>query len=108
MLQLFTAHDPVLAFGLPGHSEWLILLVLGLLIFGRRLPEVGRSLGRSIVEFKRGIKGIQDEVEEESSRPGREPERLSDESRKSELPRASAGEEAPNPYSRVEQKASDD
>ena len=34
-----------LGFGLPGHSEWLILLALGLLIFGRRLPEVGRNIG---------------------------------------------------------------
>ena len=57
-----------LAFFLPGGTEWIMLLVLGLLIFGRRLPEVGRSLGRSIVEFKRGIKGIEDEVEEESSK----------------------------------------
>ena len=54
--------------GLPGGSEWIILLVLGLLIFGRRLPEVGRSLGRSIVEFKKGVKNIEDEVETESSR----------------------------------------
>ena len=59
----------ILGFGLPGNFEWIILLVLGLLIFGRRLPEVGRSIGRSIVEFKRGIKGIDDEIEAESSRP---------------------------------------
>ncbi len=59
---------PLLAFGLPGHMEWMVLLVLGLLIFGRRLPEVGRSLGRGIVEFKRGIKGIDDEIEDESSK----------------------------------------
>ncbi len=58
----------LLAFGLPGNGEWLILLVLGLLIFGRRLPEVGRSVGRSIVEFKKGIKGIEDDVETESSK----------------------------------------
>ena len=58
-----------LAFGLPGGYEWIVLLVLGLLIFGRRLPEVGRSLGRGIVEFKRGIKGIDDEIEDESSKP---------------------------------------
>ncbi len=58
-----------LAFGMPGATEWIVLLVLGLLIFGRRLPEVGRSLGRSIVEFKRGIKGIDDDIEDESSRP---------------------------------------
>jgi len=53
---------------LPGGIEWIVLLVIGLLIFGRRLPDVGRSLGRGIVEFKRGIKGIEDEIDEESSR----------------------------------------
>ena len=59
----------MLAFFLPGNTEWLVLLVLGLLIFGRRLPEVGRSLGRGIVEFKRGIKGIESDLDDESSRP---------------------------------------
>ncbi len=59
----------LLGFGFPGGYEWIILLVLGLLIFGRRLPEVGRSLGKGIVEFKRGIKGIEDEIETESSSP---------------------------------------
>ncbi len=53
---------------LPGGGEWIILLILGLLIFGRRLPEVGRSLGKGIVEFKRGIKGIEDDIEGESSK----------------------------------------
>lgn len=56
-----------LAFGMPGGAEWIILLVLGLLIFGRRLPEVGRSLGRGIVEFKRGIRGIEDDIDDASS-----------------------------------------
>ena len=45
------AFSGLLGFGFPGGYEWIILLVLGLLIFGRRLPEVGRSLGKSIVEF---------------------------------------------------------
>ncbi len=58
-----------LAIGLPGPTEMIVLLVIGLLIFGRRLPEVGRSIGRSIVEFKRGVKGIEDEVENRSSNP---------------------------------------
>ena len=56
-----------LAFGLPGGTEWIVIAVIGLLIFGRRLPEVGRSVGRSIVEFKKGIKGIEDEIEDASS-----------------------------------------
>jgi sec-independent protein translocase protein TatA len=58
-----------LAFGWPGGPEWIVLLVLGLLIFGKRLPEVGRSIGRGIVEFNRGIKGIEDDVDDESDKP---------------------------------------
>ena len=40
-----------LAFGMPGPFEWIIIAGLGLLIFGKRLPEVGKSLGKGIVEF---------------------------------------------------------
>ena len=82
----------LLAFLIPGHYEWIILLVLGLLIFGRRLPEVGRSLGRGIVEFKRGIKGIDDEIETESAQPAPPPEpRIAHEPAQS-LPNAPAPE----------------
>lgn len=49
--------------------ELIIILVIALLIFGRRLPEVGRSLGKGIVEFKKGLKGVSDEIEAESNRP---------------------------------------
>ena len=49
--------------------DLIILLVLGLLIFGKRLPEVGRGLGRSIVEFRKGMKGINDEVEDAVNKP---------------------------------------
>ncbi|MEL7472060.1 MAG: twin-arginine translocase TatA/TatE family subunit [Planctomycetota bacterium] len=66
--------EPTLAiFGMPGHWEILGLLLIGLLLFGKRLPEVGRSLGRSIVEFKRGVKGIQDEIDEEIDREPAKP-----------------------------------
>jgi sec-independent protein translocase protein TatA len=40
----------------------LLLLIVGVLVYGRRLPEVGRGLGRSIVEFRKGLKGIEDDV----------------------------------------------
>jgi sec-independent protein translocase protein TatA len=33
----------------------VMLAVVGLLLFGKRLPEVGRNLGKSIVEFKKGL-----------------------------------------------------
>src|SRR5580698_10246692 len=42
-----------------GIENWLLIAVVGLLIFGRRLPEVGRNLGRTIVEFKRGATDIE-------------------------------------------------
>jgi sec-independent protein translocase protein TatA len=58
-------------FGLPGGTEWIIILIIGLLLFGRRLPEVGRSIGQSIVEFKKGLKGVTDEVEQASNQPSR-------------------------------------
>ncbi|HMS16433.1 MAG TPA: twin-arginine translocase TatA/TatE family subunit, partial [Planctomycetota bacterium] len=34
-----------------GGPEMIVILVVGLLIFGNRLPEVGRSLGRGLMEF---------------------------------------------------------
>lgn len=52
-----------------GMFEMILIGGFGLLLFGKRLPEVGKSLGRSIVEFKKGLKGIEDEVEEASSAP---------------------------------------
>jgi sec-independent protein translocase protein TatA len=48
-------------FGLGG-TEMLILVILGVLLFGKKLPEVGRSLGKGLVEFKKGLQGIEDDV----------------------------------------------
>ena len=55
---------PSLAFiGGLSPSEIVIILVIGLLLFGARLPQVGRSLGKSLTEFKRGLRGIESEIE---------------------------------------------
>ena len=52
-----------------GMQEMIILMVLGVLLFGRRLPEVGRYLGKGIVEFKKGLKGVEEDLDGGSSSP---------------------------------------
>lgn len=46
-----------------GGPEMIVIMVLAVLLFGKRLPEVGRSLGKGIVEFKKGVKGIEEELD---------------------------------------------
>lgn len=57
-----------LAIWTPGPMEMVVIGVIALLLFGRRLPEVGRSLGQGLVEFKRGLKGATDSMDDENPR----------------------------------------
>ena len=62
-----TLATAVLAF-LSSPMEWGVVLVVALLLFGKRLPDVMRSMGQGIVEFKRGIRGVEDDIESEVHR----------------------------------------
>lgn len=47
-----------LALGWPGYGELIIVLVVVLVFFGgKKLPELARAMGRSITEFREGLKG---------------------------------------------------
>ena len=51
-------------FGMPGPLEMFIIAVIVLLLFGNRLPSVMRSLGRGITEFKKGVQGVEDDLDD--------------------------------------------
>ena len=54
----------------PGPLEIVILLVIVLLIFGpKRLPDLGRSLGRGMREFKDSISGVSDDDDKPAIKP---------------------------------------
>jgi sec-independent protein translocase protein TatA len=54
-------HDPLFAIAL-NTTTIIILLIVGILLFGRRLPEVGKTLAKGIREFQNGMRGVEDEV----------------------------------------------
>jgi sec-independent protein translocase protein TatA len=43
--------------------QLIIVLIVGVLLFGRRLPEIGRYLGKGLVEFKKGLHGLEDDLD---------------------------------------------
>jgi len=65
--------NPILAFFSLGTPEIVVIALVGLLVFGNRLPEVGKSLGRSIVEFKKGIQGVKEDVDKVSDAENEKP-----------------------------------
>jgi len=53
--------------------HWLIFGIIGILLFGKRLPEMGRYFGKTIIEFKKGMKGLEDDVDGDGTPARREP-----------------------------------
>ena len=50
-------------FGMPGGSEVILILLIVLLLFGaKKLPNLSRSLGKSLAEFKKGKEDLEKEI----------------------------------------------
>jgi sec-independent protein translocase protein TatA len=49
--------------GSLGLGEMMFLGIIAVLLFGKRLPDVGRSLGKALAEFKKGLSEIHDQVD---------------------------------------------
>jgi len=55
--------SPLFAFfGASNPIVYVALAMVAFLLFGNRLPSVMRSLGRSVTEFKKGVAGIEDDI----------------------------------------------
>lgn len=59
--------SPLFAIFGVGQTELLVVAGVALLLFGHRLPSVMRSLGRGVVEFKKGVSGVDEEGSDDDS-----------------------------------------
>jgi sec-independent protein translocase protein TatA len=54
---------PYVAFILPSGPEMVVILVVGIMLFGRRLPEVGRTVGQTVVKLRQGLNKLKNEMD---------------------------------------------
>jgi sec-independent protein translocase protein TatA len=67
---------PVAFISMPGGLEWLVIGLVALLLFGKRLPGVASSLGQALREFRTGLAGqIDGEKSETAGKAGKPPEK---------------------------------
>jgi len=84
----------------------VVVLLLGVLLFGKRLPEVGRTLGKGIIDFKKGLRGMGDEFDSPVTTSGHASEASrSYEVAETSVPKFEPPSSAPTPRSEYEPPA---
>ena len=73
--------------GFLAPSHILIVAIIALLLFGDRLPEVMRSVGKGVAEFKKGLRGIESAMEAAASTPSNANRTSTPQSETASLPR---------------------
>ncbi len=58
---------PLAFISMPGGVEWVVIGLVALLLFGKRLPGVAKSLGQTMHEFKSGLNGTMDDAAEKKN-----------------------------------------
>lgn len=62
---MLAANSHMMLFSMPGGSEWILIILVVLLLFGgRKIPELMRGLGRGIREFNDAKNNVKDEIEQ--------------------------------------------
>ncbi len=84
-------------FGSIGMPELIIIFVIALIIFGpRKLPELGRSLGKSLAEFKRASNELKSTLEEEIRIEEQQQKATADATRQQAVPAPAPQETVPH------------
>lgn len=58
---------PLAFISMPSTGEWVMILFVGIMIYGRRLPEVGRQIGRTVANLRRGFDDFRRELDKDDS-----------------------------------------
>jgi len=70
LINYLNMNTDFLLLSLPNGSEWIILALLVLLLFGgKKIPELMRGLGKGIRNFKDGIKDVEEEIKKDPEEP---------------------------------------